>query len=77
MDRFKILEKFRLEIQINRAALSIPSNIAEEISGILTNNTSIFLNYTLGSAYELQTQVFIVSTLFPNLESANLLDNMI
>ncbi len=44
--------------QINRAAVSMPSNIAE---GSNRNNTHFkhYLNISLGSSFELQTQLLI------------------
>lgn len=51
-------EKFGLISQINRASISIPSNIAEGSSR--TNKSfSYFIDVALGSSFELQTQLII------------------
>ena len=52
-------EKFGLCTQINRSATSIPSNIAEGSSRSSDKDYARFLEISLGSAYELETQVFI------------------
>lgn len=51
-------EVYGLVSQMNRAAVSIPSNIAE---GSNRENTHFkhFLNISLGSSFELQTQLLI------------------
>ena len=51
-------EVYGLISQMNRAAVSIPSNIAE---GSNRENTHFkhFLNISLGSSFELQTQLLI------------------
>ena len=52
-------EKFGLVSQINRSAVSIPSNIAE---GAGRNSTKEFINYLTvanASSYELETQLLI------------------
>ena len=51
-------EVYGLISQMNRAAVSIPSNIAE---GSNRENTHFkhFLNISLGSSFELQTQLII------------------
>ena len=51
-------ESYGLVSQMNRAAVSMPSNIAE---GSNRNNTHFkhYLNIRLGSSFELQTQLLI------------------
>lgn len=53
-------EVYGLVSQMNRAAISMPSNIAE---GSNRQNTHFkhFLNISLGSSFELQTQLLIAS----------------
>ncbi|WP_317041189.1 four helix bundle protein [Chryseobacterium cucumeris] len=53
-DTFPIYEKYGLKNQMDRCAISIPSNIAEGSSR--TNKSfSHFLDISLGSSFELQT----------------------
>ena len=52
-------EKFGLLPQINRCAVSIPSNIAEGCSRTSQKDFSRFLQISLGSAFELETQIEI------------------
>ncbi len=57
-------EKFGLKSQIQRSAVSIPTNIAEG-SGRTTNRDFIlFLNYAISSAFELETQLLLVNEIF-------------
>lgn len=57
-------EKFGFISQINRCAVSIPSNIAEG-SGRTSNKEFIhFLNIAISSSYELETQLILVDDLF-------------
>ncbi|MGV3612000.1 MAG: four helix bundle protein [Fluviicola sp.] len=57
-------EKFGLKSQIQRCAVSIPSNIAEG-SGRSTDKEFIyFLNIAISSSYELETQLLICADLF-------------
>ena len=51
-------EKFSLSNQMNRAAISIPSNIAEG-SARTNKSFSHFLDISLGSSFELGTQLII------------------
>jgi len=52
-------EMYGLTSQIRRAAISVPSNIAE-VSGRSEKEFAHFLNIAKGSAFELETQ-FIIS----------------
>jgi four helix bundle protein len=58
-DSFPKEEKFGLVSQINRSAVSIPSNIAEGCSRTSQKDFSRFLQISLGSAFELETQIEI------------------
>ena len=52
-------ERFGLTSQIRRSAVSIPSNIAEGCSRSSTKEQIRFLEISLGSAFELETQLLI------------------
>ena len=56
-------EKFGLISQIKRAAISIPSNIAEGAGREREKEFYHFLNIAYGSSYELQTQLIICERL--------------
>jgi four helix bundle protein len=57
---FPSSEKFGLVSQMNRCSVSMPSNIAEGSSR--TNKSfSHFLDISLGSSFELQTQLLIAN----------------
>jgi four helix bundle protein len=60
---FPETEKCGLISQIRRCAISIPSNIAEGCSRISDKDFARFLSISLGSAYELETQLLLSSEL--------------
>ncbi|MBL4657299.1 MAG: four helix bundle protein [Flavobacteriales bacterium] len=63
-------ERFGLISQITRAAVSIPSNIAEGSSRTSDKDKKRFVEIALGSAFELETQLLIIR----DLELANPVD---
>lgn len=60
---FPTHEQFCLTPQIRRAAISIPSNIAEGIGRKTSKNIVQFLFVSRGSLYELETQMIIANEL--------------
>lgn len=56
-------EKFGLQSQIRRCAVSIPSNIAEGAGRNNKNEFYQFLGIAFGSTYELQTQLQLLHDL--------------
>jgi four helix bundle protein len=52
-------EKYGLISQIQRCAVSIPSNIAEGSGRVSTKEFQHFISIALGSSFELETQVIL------------------
>jgi len=52
-------EKFGLSLQVSRSAVSIPSNIAEGSSRNSEKEYFRYIEISLGSSYELETQLLI------------------
>lgn len=57
-------EKFGLISQINRCAVSIPSNIAEGSGRSTEKDFLNFLNISLSSSFELETQLILANEIF-------------
>jgi len=63
MEGFPRSEQFGLVSQIRRAAVSVPSNIAEGRGRATAKSFAPFLSQARGSLYELQTQVELAGDL--------------
>ena len=68
-------EKFGLVSQMNRCAVSIPSNIAEGAGRNSNKDYRYFLSISLGSAFELETQL-LLSQKLQYLKKEDLSDTM-
>lgn len=62
-DSFPKQEKFGLASQINRAGVSIPSNISEGCSRSSNKDCIRFIEISIGSCFELETQLLIAKEL--------------
>tara|TARA_R100000306_G_scaffold8545_7_gene11896 strand:+ start:88 stop:423 length:336 start_codon:yes stop_codon:yes gene_type:complete len=58
---FPKFEQFNLVSQMNRCALSIPSNISEGTAKSSDKHFKIFLENSLGSAFEWETQLEVAN----------------
>jgi four helix bundle protein len=57
-------EIYGLKSQVERAAVSIPSNIAEGCSRSSEADLNRFLEYSLGSSFELETQLIVIKEIY-------------
>lgn len=57
-------EKFGLISQLSRCSISIPSNIAEGSGKTSNKQFSQYLDTSIGSAYELETQLILVCNVY-------------
>ncbi len=60
---FPVEEKFGLTSQIRRAAISVPSNIAEGCGRNYSKDSIQFFFVARGSLYEIETQLYLASDL--------------
>lgn len=64
-------EKFGLVSQVRRAAVSIPSNIAEGRERGTRKDYAQFLRISLGSTAELETQLLLIESIYPEISTAS------
>lgn len=57
-------ERFGLKSQVSRCSVSIPSNIAEGSGRSTDKDFAHFLSFSLGSCYELETQLMLIQEIF-------------
>lgn len=70
-------ERFDLSSQMSRCSISIPSNIAEG-SGRSDKSFSNYINYSLGSSFELGTQLLVAKhRKYINVETLDKIENKI
>lgn len=68
-------EKYGLKSQIQRCAVSVPSNIAEGSGRGTVKDFIYFLNVSLSSSYELETQLILLNDLY-GINANELIDNI-
>lgn len=61
-------ERYGLVAQLNRAAVSVPANIAQGSSRNSEPEHQKYLETALGSTFELETHLLLISRLYPHLE---------
>jgi len=59
VEEFPAREKFGLSLQVTKAGVSIPANIAEANSRSSDKDKMRFIEFALGSCFELQTQLLL------------------
>jgi len=76
--KFPANERYGLTSQINRSAVSIPSNIAEGAGRNSDKEFIQFLSIALGSAFELETQLILAKSFgLINIDQFDLLQNQL
>lgn len=71
--KFPREELYGLTSQMRRAAISIPSNIAEGSRRTSRKDYAQFLRIACGSAVELETQLILAGKWYPNVSGADAL----
>lgn len=69
-------ENYALRGQIQRASVSIPSNIAEGSRRSSRIDFRQFCTIAMGSAAELETQIILIKNLYPDVEVTEVLEKI-
>lgn len=69
------VERFGLKAQIQRASVSIPSNIAEGSGRTTTREFIRFLEIAISSSYELETHLILIDMLY-KIDTNNVLSDL-
>lgn len=69
-------ESFGIQSQIQRAAVSVPSNIAEGSRRTTRKEYVHFLDIAYGSLGELESQLLIIQEIYPKASTAPVLDQL-
>ncbi|WP_443937718.1 four helix bundle protein [Pedobacter sp. MW01-1-1] len=78
LEELPATEKYGLMSQISRCAISIPSNIAEGSSRSSNKEFAHFLSISLGSLFELETQLLLSIELgFISFDIENLMKDIV
>ena len=75
-EKFPDIERYGLANQIRRCAVSIPSNLAEGAARSSQKETIRFIDISIGSLAELETQLIIAQNLGYISEDSNLLNKI-
>ncbi|WP_245584792.1 four helix bundle protein [Pedobacter glucosidilyticus] len=75
--KFPVDERFGLISQIDRCSISVPSNIAEGSARGTNKDFAHFLKMSLGSLYELETQLLLAADLNMISESDEIFEKII
>lgn len=75
--RLPYFERFGISSQLQRAAVSVASNIAEGSRRRTKRDFSNFCAYANGSAAEIETQLLILNRLYPQIETAGHINRVI
>lgn len=70
-------EKYGISSQLQRSAVSVPSNIAEGSKRTSRTDFRHFCLMSLGSAAELETQLLLIERLHPKIDLYNSLDMVV
>jgi four helix bundle protein len=57
-------ERYGLKSQIQRSSVSLPSNIAEGSGRTTDKDFGKFIDYSLSSSYELETQMILINRIY-------------